>query len=192
MRVAFTHTLDSHNAFESVDCGTFVSLSNGDDLETGSMPRPDLPGNPLTDYEEVWRELPFRLGPEGPNKGISWVLESDTSVPDNQEGIHKVTKTFLGRVWGTFLALRQEQTIVSSKDPSGNWISNKSGSEVAAKREEWDSGWVNRYNVGNENATLPSIQAGLEGEAIGSWRVVGDKVSVGGEQYIVRAFEELR
>lgn len=114
-RVQFTHELDSHNSFDAVDCGTFSTLPNGDDLETGSMPRPDLPGAPITEYEEVWRELPFRPGPEGPQRGLSWVLESKgPEVSSVGEGGVRVERTFLARIWGTYLALRQVQMIVRS------------------------------------------------------------------------------
>ncbi|KAJ5656952.1 hypothetical protein N7507_008902 [Penicillium longicatenatum] len=118
-RIVESQEPHSHDAFESVDCGTFVSLTNGDDLETGSMPRPDLPGAPDTEYEEVWRELPFRQGPEGKGKGISWVLESDDGDLGEREGEVTVVKTFLGRIWGTYLALQQKQVHVRRKDASG-------------------------------------------------------------------------
>ncbi|KAJ5245966.1 hypothetical protein N7468_000949 [Penicillium chermesinum] len=192
LRVAFTHELDSHNAFESVDCGTFVSLPNGDELETGSMPRPDLPGAPVTDYEEVWRELPFKEGPEGPNRGISWILESDDSDLDNQAESTTVTKTFLGRIWGTFLALQQEQTVVRQKNSAGDWVIRKSGNEVSARREEWNAGWQNKYVVGAEGALLPSMKAGLGEEGTKPWRTVGEKIVIKGKRFIVRAFEEIQ
>lgn len=190
--MSFTHELDSHNAFESVDCGTFVSLPNGDELETGSMPRPDLPGAPVTEYEEVWRELAFKEGPEGPGKGISWVLESDDGESGEEEGDVTVTKTFLGRIWGSYLALQQEQVHTRLKDQAGRWIVSKTGAEVSARREEWSSGWSAPYVVGPEGDTLPSMMKGFEGEGQGSWRVTGEKVSVQGRCYIVRAFEEIR
>lgn len=188
----FTHELDSHNAFESVDCGTFVTLPNGDDLETGSMPRPDLPGAPMTEYEEVWRELPFKEGPEGPERGISWILESDDRELGEKEGDVTVMKTFLGRIWGTYLALQQEQVHTRRKDQAGGWTVSKTGAEVSARREEWSSGWSARYVVGPGGDTLPSMMKGFEGESQGSWRVPGGKVMVQGRPYIVRAFEEIR
>lgn len=188
--MAFTHELDSHNAFESTDCGTFVELPNGDELETGSMPRPDLPGNPVTDYEEVWRELLFREGPEGPNKGVSWVLESDDSELNGEEGTFKVNKIFLGRIWGTFLALQQEQTLVRAQD-AGNWKVTKTGADVSARREEWSSEWEDIYVIGADGAKLPSMKNGLDVEGTGPWKV-GERVLVGGRQFIVRAFEEVQ
>jgi hypothetical protein len=193
VRVSFTHELDSHDAFESVDCGTFVTLPNGDDLETGSMPRPDLPGVPETEYEEVWRELPFREGPEGPGKGISWVLESDDGELEGEEGEVTVVKTFLGRLWGTYLALQQTQTHSRQRSSSGQWIVKKTGAAVSARREEWGlaQGWGDRYVVGPVGDALPSTRSGLESEGQGPWRVPGEKVKIQGKTYIVRAFEEI-
>ncbi|KAJ5719113.1 hypothetical protein N7493_007568 [Penicillium malachiteum] len=190
LRVSFTHELDSHNEFESVDCGTFVSLPNGDDLETGSMPRSDLAGAPVTDYEEVWRELPFKEGPEGSKKGMSWVLESDTGL-EEQEGEVTVVKSFLGRIWGTYLALQQKQTIARTKDASGGWSVSKTGVDVSARREEWESGWKAKYVIGDAGKDLPSMISGLDGEGDGAWRIPGEKVIINGQSYIVRAFEEL-
>lgn len=188
--MSFTHELDSHNSFADADCGTFVTLPNGDDLETGSMPRPDLPGAPVTEYEEFWRELPFREGPEGPKRGISWVLESDDGDLSETEGEVTVTKTFLGRIWGTYLALQQVQTHTRQRD-SGRWMISKTGTDVSARREEWNSGWHERYAVGT-HAELPSMIDGLDGEGEGSWRRPGEKVRIGGKWYSVRAFEEIK
>lgn len=191
MRVTFTHELDSHGEFSTADCGTFVSLPNGDDLETGVMPRPDLPGTPLTEYEEVWRELPFREGPEGAKKGISWILESDDSHLDGKEGEFTLTKTFLGRIWGTYLALQQTQTHTRKKSASGGWTVTKTWTEVSARREEWDSRWCNKYVIGQAGGVLPSLADGFKGEGQGSWRVPGEKVFVKERQYVIRDFEEI-
>ncbi|EKV11268.1 Cytochrome P450 [Penicillium digitatum] len=191
LRVTFSHELDSHNAFETVDCGTFVPLPNGDDLEMGSMPRYDLPGAPVKEYEEVWRELPFREGPEGPAKGLSWVLESDDGDFGNGEGEITVDKTFLGRIWGTYLALRQTQVHTRQTTPSGELVIKKSGADVSARREEWESGWKEKYSVGEAAGALPSMMVGFEGEGVGSWRIPGEKVHVQGKTYVVRAFEEI-
>lgn len=187
MRVSFSHELDSHNAFASTDTGTFVSLPNGDDLETGTMPRPDIAGTPETDYEEVWRELPFRVGPEGSQRGLSWILESYDPELGGEDQV-TVTKTFIGRIWGTYLSLQQVQT---HSRQSGSDDVVKSGADVSARREEWDSGWKEVYAVGESAGDLPSMMAGFEGEVNGSWRVPGDKVEVQGRTFIVRAFEEI-
>lgn len=192
MRVAFTHELDSHGEFSSADCGTFVPLPNGDDLETGVMPRPDVPGAPPTEYEEIWRELPFRDGPEGAHGGISWVLESDDDDLVGKEGEFTVTKTFLGRIWGIYLALQQTQVHSRRKTPSGEWEVRKSGADVCIRREEWSAaGWNAKYVVGGAAGTLPSMAAGFEGEAKGAWRGAGGKVVANGRRYVVRAFEEI-
>ncbi|OQD64445.1 hypothetical protein PENPOL_c007G00153 [Penicillium polonicum] len=191
LRVTFSHELDSHNAFETIDCGTFVPLPNGDDLEMGSMPRRDLPGAPDKEYEEVWRELPFREGPEGPKKGLSWVLESDDGDLGSGEGEVTVTKTFIGRIWGTYLALSQTQTLTRQKAASGEVVVKKSGADVSARREEWESGWKEKYVVGEAAGSLPSMMVGFDGEGVGSWRIPGEKVEVQGKMYIVRAFEEI-
>ncbi|KAI2708308.1 hypothetical protein CBS147332_6369 [Penicillium roqueforti] len=191
LRVTFSHELDSHNAFEIADCGSFFPLPNGDDLEVGSMPRHDLPGAPDKEYEEVWRELPFREGPEGPNKGISWVLESDDGDLGSGEGEVTVSKTFIGRIWGTYLALSQTQIHSRQKTPSGDLVVKKSGADVSARREEWESGWNEKYLVGEAAGSLPSMVVGFDGEGVGSWRTPGEKVEVQGKTYIVRAFEEI-
>jgi hypothetical protein len=189
--VTFSHELDSQNAFETIDCGTFVPLPNGNDLEMGSMPRRDLPGSPDKEYEEVWQGLPFREGPEGPGKGLSWVLESDDGDLGSGEGEVTVTKTFIGRIWGTYLALSQIQTHTRQKTPSGDLVVKKSGADVSARREEWGSGWNEKYAVGEAAGTLPSMVVGLDGEGEGSWRIPGEKVEVQGKTYIVRAFEQI-
>jgi hypothetical protein len=191
VQVSFTHELDSQNSFESADCGTFVTLPNGDDLETGSMPRADRPGAPVTEYEEIWRELPFREGPEGAKRGMSWVLESDDG--ELSEGETTVTKTFLGRIWGTYLVLQQTQIHKRTKDSKGNWVVSKSGADVGVRREEWCSGWKDRYVVGVNGTNLPSMTrtGRFDGEGTGSWRIPGSKVKIEGQQYIVRSFEEI-
>lgn len=198
------------------------------------MPRPDVPGNPLAKYEEVWRTLKFPEGPEGRMQGISWILESESSLSHTHTHTHaqnghgngngtqgkervQVTKTFLGRIWGVYVALRQQQRYTRYKNKDGKWvISDRSGGDVSVRREEWvrsrfistssyhnssssssssssslfqPSGWRERYVLGPDAGNLPSLIAGLEGEGQGPWRVRGEKVMVGGERYIVRAFE---
>ena len=212
-RVLFTHELDSHDSFEAVDCGTFTTLPNGDDLEKGSMPRPDLPGHPESKYEEVWRGLKFPEGPDGRTKGISWILESESSpsrLPgegsQDKEAV-QITKTFLARIWGVYVALRQQQEYTRHREPNGEWlITDRSGGEVSARREEWvrsplaaasspsarSLGWRERYILGPDAGDLPSLIAGIDGEAQGFWRERGATVVVGGESYIVRAFEAIQ
>ncbi|KAI9038833.1 uncharacterized protein KD926_010166 [Aspergillus affinis] len=187
-RVQFTHEIDSHNSFNVADCGTFSALPNGDDLEIGSMTRPDKPGAPVTKYEEVWRELTFREGPEGLGKGISWVLESKHNIEEGEE--KEVARTFLARVWGTYIVIRQTQNI--GRSHSSGDISVKDGMGVSARREEWDSsaGWVPRYVLPGKGEELPSMK-NLDGEGTGAWRTPGATVIVSGEKYTVQAFEEI-
>ncbi|PYI01495.1 hypothetical protein BO78DRAFT_327462 [Aspergillus sclerotiicarbonarius CBS 121057] len=179
-RVAFTHELDSRNSFDAVDCGTFSSLPNGDDLEEGEMPRADLPGCPMTQYEEVWRELKFRDGPEGHNRGVSWVIESKAPSLDKGEEVD-VSRTFIGRVWGTYLALRQVQ--VHSRPKGSATTIVKEGKGVSARREEWNgSGWHVKHCIGAD--ALPSMDVIQDG----AWQT-GQTVTIAGMEYTVRAFE---
>jgi hypothetical protein len=187
VRVLFTHAIDSHNAFEAVDCGTFTQLPNGDDFEIGSMPRWDVPGKPVREYEEVWRELAFREGPEGPGRGVSWVLEArgDKWGVSGQDG-STATRVYIARIWGTYVALRQEQ--MHSVGDSEAVV--KEGGEVSAIREEWDSGtgWKMKYILGPDADKLPSMTTIDTGD--GDWSV-GSEVIVNGQPYIVRAFERI-
>ena len=191
-QVLFTHELDSQDAFSAVDSGAFTSLPNGDDLETGQMPRHDLPGAPMTDYEEIWRELTPREGPEGKNRGVSWILESVGEDFGDREGEIKVVKTFLGRIWGTYVALRQVQTHTRQKTPSGEWKVSKTGADVSARREEWEPsfGWKAKYVIGKDGNTLPSMNDGF-GNKGKVQRSSGEKIVIGGETYLVRSFEEI-
>ncbi|GMG06816.1 unnamed protein product [Aspergillus oryzae var. brunneus] len=186
-RVQFTHEIDSHNSFDDVDCGTFTTLPNGDDLETGSMSRPDLPGAPVTEYEEVWRELSFREGPEGPGKGVSWVLESkhDLELGEGQEV--EVSRTFLARIWGTYLVVCQRQVYVRLAGSKDAVV--KTGKGVSARREEWDSTrWSAKYVLGLEGDSLPSAQ---DVEANEQLRTPGGTILVKGEPYTIRSYEEV-
>lgn len=149
------------------------------------MARPDVPGAPMTDYEEVWRNLPFPEGPEGPGRGISWVLESDEGVL--QEGQHQVTKIFLGRIWGSYLVLYQKQVHKVKRAPSGEWVVQITGQEVSGRREEWvDGHWETKNALGPDCDSLPSMAKGLDVHIQGSQN---EKVSFGGCDFIVRAFE---
>ncbi|KAH3552020.1 hypothetical protein KXW20_002258 [Aspergillus fumigatus] len=186
LRVLFTHAIDSHNAFEAVDCGTFTQLPNGDDLETGSMPRWDLPGKPVREYEEVWRELAFREGPEGPGRGVSWVLEARGDVQGvSGQDASTVTRMFIARIWGTYVALRQEQMHAGGDSEA----EIKDGGEVSARREEWDStsGWKTKYVLGPDADKLPSMTIGT---GDGDWSI-GSEVLLSDQPYIVRACERI-
>lgn len=170
-RLVFTHTIDSHNNFNISDPCPFIPLPGGDDLETGVMPRPDKPGAPVTKYEEVWRYHPVRDIPESRR---AWILES---IDEELKG----SKTFLGRIGGTYLALQQEQDHPEVK-----------GGPVSARREELSgTQWDEKYVLGPSGNGLPSMRIGIDGKIQDSWRFPGQKVCVGGRQYIVRAFENL-
>lgn len=188
----FTHDIDSHHNFNVSNPCPFVPLPNGDDLETGTMARPDRPGAPKTDYEEVWRYLPFREGPDGPGCGISWILESEFEECPLGDGQHMITKVFLGRIWGTYLAFHQDQVHVVSQARLGNRDRDVkvTGGEVSALREEWAHGrWERKYSLGPNTGALPSLLQGIDDRSQESSWHAGVKVIVGGCRYVVRAFE---
>lgn len=184
-RIVFTHAIDSHNNFNISNPCPFIPLPNGDELETGTMSRPDKPGAPMTDYEEVWRYLPCR---RGPGHGVSWILESD----DGGLGVgqFKVSKVFMGRIGATFLVLHQSQVHVRSLGLDGQWVVTMSGDVVSARLEEWSDGhWEVKYSLGPDRCDLPSMTDGIDKDCVGMW-YPGKKVNVAGHPYIVRAFEE--
>ena len=142
------------------------------------MPRPDIPGTPVAKYEEVWRYHPVRNNPE-PSR--AWILESVNEEPGR-------SKTFLGRIGGVYLALHQEQFHAGSRSSAG-----ARGGPVSARREEWTgTQWEKKYVLGPSGKVLPSMRIGVDGIMQKSWNSVGQKVSVEGRQYIVRAFEDLK
>lgn len=152
------------------------------------MPRPDMPGAPVTDYEEVWRYLPLHKGPEGPGNGCSWILESEEG--DLGEGQFHIQKVFLARIRGTYLALHQGQTRVRTQTAQG-WTVKVSGRDVSARREEWiDQRWEEKYVLGPNSGDLVSMAKGFDEKSLVSW-YPGATVNVGGHRYIVQAFEEL-
>ncbi|CRL25920.1 unnamed protein product [Penicillium camemberti] len=184
-RVVFTHEIDSHHNFNISNPCPFIPLPNGDDLETGTMARPDVPGAPMTDYEEVWRYLPFREGPEGPGRGLSWILESDEGVLE--EGRHQVTKMFLAQIGGSYLVFYQKQIHVVGQTPLRERAVQITGEEVSARREEWTDGhWEVKYALGPGSDGLPSMANGLDVKMRGCKS--GEKVTVGGWDFIVRAY----
>lgn len=139
----------------------------------------------MTDYEEVWRNLPFPEGPEGPGRGVSWVLESDEGVLE--EGQHQITKLFLARIWGSYLVLYQKQIHEVSRTPSGEWAVKITGQEVSGRREEWANGhWEIKHALGPDCDSLPSMAKGLDIHLRGS---KSEKVTVKGRDFITRAFE---
>lgn len=164
-----------------------------------------MPGAPVTEFEEMWRDLEPLAGPETltSSKPQSWILESLNDEDYDSEQI-TVQKTWLGRIQGTFLALGQEQitkriTIEEGEKGSDGAAMRivKTGGEVSARREEWvneGQGWKAKYVLGSkaQNLPTPSTQKGgvFPGEGEGLWRRVGSVVKIGGQKYIVRAFEE--
>ncbi|KAF7136831.1 hypothetical protein CNMCM5793_006349 [Aspergillus hiratsukae] len=92
---------------------------------------------------------------------------------------------FVARIWGTYVALRQEQTVYA-----GDSKAVVKGGEVSARREEWDStsGWKTKYILGPEVDKLPSMTTIDIGDGDLS---VGSEVVVSGQPYIVRAFERI-
>lgn len=185
--VTFTHEIDSNHNFNVSQPCPFTVLSNGDDLETGTMGRPDKPGAPATDYEEVWRYLSLHEGPGGPGHGISWILESDNGVL--REGQNHYTKTFLARIGDAYLVMQQDKTHTITRTAQGEWTVKVTGGDVSARREHFDHGWKEIYALGPRRADLPSMVNGLAGESEGPWCIPGRTINVLGQQYVVRAFE---
>ncbi|KAL4878213.1 hypothetical protein BJY04DRAFT_114968 [Aspergillus karnatakaensis] len=187
--VVFTHELDSRSAFGVADCGTFSSLPNGDDLEVGVMPRPDLPGEPVRDYEEVWRKLSYREATKGLSSCLSYVLESGTSQLQLAEGEEKeITRTFVGKIWGTCIVLRQKQFVARSTEGK---VVIKSGGEVSARRENFDETSCEfrmKYSLGPESEVLPT-HSEIEAARADRFCSKGERFVVGGDEYVVRSFE---
>jgi hypothetical protein len=117
----------------------------------------------VTEYEEVWREIPPI---SGPNR--AWILES-TSEGRN---------TFLGRISGGYMALGDKK-VSSFGARSEEW-------------DEREGRWKVNYAIGDVD-NIPSIADlganGFSGEA--EWQV-GNTVIVMGGKYLVRAFESLK
>ena len=68
------------------------------------------------------------------------------------------------RIWGTDLALHQTQTHERQKTPSGELVVKKSSADVTVRREEWESGWKEKYLGGEAAGSLPSMVVGFDGE----------------------------
>ncbi|KAL4948414.1 hypothetical protein BDW69DRAFT_198904 [Aspergillus filifer] len=182
--VLFTHELDSRNTFGVADCGAFSALPNGDDLEVGSMPRPDLPGAPVREYEEVWRELPPRPMNHG-MIGPSFILESVVDREGLAEGDEReVDRTFIGMISGTYIVLRQRQ--IHARRNSKLVI--VSGGEVSAWREDYAEGFDEfqvTYMLGPEAMGLPASGRIPFDTLDGSQK----RIVVWGQEYVVRSFK---
>lgn len=192
--VIFTHEIDSLGHFDTVDSGTFTKLPSGDELETGQMPRPDLPGAPVRDYEEVWRDIDL------PTSGVSWILESETDSLHQESGAKanesgeesNVVKTILGMVPGFFIALKQRQWH-EVEEQDGKKVARKRGGAVSAWREDWnlaeDDSTVVIYAIGDDSKSL-SLRAHMKDVLELNEKVhPGGMLIVNGCRYIVRAFE---
>ena len=189
-RVIFTHDIDSHHNFNVSEPCPFLALPNGDDMETGTMRRPDRPGAPMADYEEIWRYLPWRDVPEESGGNTSWVLESVDCVLG--EGQHLITKQFLAKVGGFYLVQQQEQTHVKTQSAEGEWTVKSIGEQVSARREEWlGDHWAEKYVLGPQGKKLPSMAKDLIGKGQSLWWTPGEKVTIRDSQYLVRELESL-
>ena len=120
MKVKFTHEIDSRG-YTAPDEGIFTKLPNGDDLETGEMPRPEK-DDVVTPYEEIWHEFPAP-----PEASVSWILRGDSS----EDGT-----TFLGRLEDAYMAFK--------KTPQGAFTALRE--ERDTKTDEWKV----KYLIGSE------------------------------------------
>ncbi|KFY45415.1 hypothetical protein V495_02993 [Pseudogymnoascus sp. VKM F-4514 (FW-929)] len=144
------------------DEGIFSPLPNGDDLETGSMPCAHK-NDVVTDYEEVWRKLDPVPGPKR-----AWIIQS---VEDSPNG-----GTFLGRVAGSFMALRQNEDLSFS---------------VRSESLDENAQWNAIYAIGKVEGVPSFAGVGVsEFEGEEEWKE-GNIVSVLDRKYVVRAFEDL-
>ncbi|BCS18614.1 uncharacterized protein APUU_11442A [Aspergillus puulaauensis] len=187
--IVFTHDIDSHHNFNiSAPCA-FIQQPNGDDLETGAMARPGIPGEPMTDYEELWRYLPPRQGPG--RYCTSYILEADDGVLG--DGLHELNKVFIALIGGRYLVLHQNVTQERRMVSRGKWTVRITGGDVSARREECvDGRWEARYVLGPRGSELPSMNGEIGNLGYDSGLRPGDKVTVGGCRYIVRAYEALK
>lgn len=157
VKCQWTHLIDSRG-YSDPDVGSFTSLPNGDDLETGSMPCPEK-GNAMTEYEEVWRDLPIPS-----SEGFSWIMQS----------VDRKGTTFVGRVAGYFLAFEQSY--------DGSFSAKRQ--DLDAQSNVWNV----TYSIGNgrmpliEECTEASTQFGSQ------W-TIGDIVPIAGDQYRVVALK---
>jgi hypothetical protein len=153
------------------------------------MPRHDLPGSPVRDYEEVWRGLLFRRADA--SDGVSFVLEAGGDVQMDEGEEKEIVRTFIGAIWGTYIVLRQRQTLARHVGEAKTVI--RSGGEVSAKREDFvrGVGFQVKYSIGPEADELPA-QSDVEGLLKDGGMAPGNKVVVRGEEYVVRGLEDLR
>ncbi|CAK7209925.1 hypothetical protein SBRCBS47491_000610 [Sporothrix bragantina] len=156
------HIIDSRNMF-APDEGSFVTLPNGDSLETGSMACPER-GGAVTPYEEVWRVLST-----GSERG--WILKREDEAAK--------TITFLGRVGSEFLAMVQAE---------GGGPLTVQREALEKTGDDGTQSWMVKFRGGE--AELPSLAAAglltFPGEE--SW-TEGSRVDMQGDLYTVCAVE---
>jgi hypothetical protein len=120
---------------------------------------------PSPDHNDAVTEFEevWRRGVLVPGSECAWIIQSVDG------------KTFLGRVGGSYLVLSEGK-----------------GGVFNARREEWDEqdGWRINYAIGNVEGLPRLASIGDQINSESSWSI-GEKVVVLGNDYIVRAFEEL-
>jgi hypothetical protein len=166
VKCKWIHTIDSRG-YEDPDEGTFETLDNGDQLETGEMACPEK-GGAITPYEEVWRGLPVPAAERFP---YAWILQSVEASAKDLDGT-----VFLGKVGGEFVAMGSVK-----------------GGAFSTSREVWiesEERWTEKYSV--NNSVVPSISGDgsveFQGEA--TWKA-GDLVQISQRTYRVVAWEDL-
>jgi hypothetical protein len=135
----------------------FKELPNGDDLEYGTFPKD---GTTPVPYEEIWRDVT-----EGDAKQSAWILHS----------VHN--NTFLGRVGGIFLGMRQEQN-----------------HSFGVRKEVYDASekvWKVVFETGPTRGVLRAIEVVQQLESVLRGRVMtaGEEIVLFGHAYVVRGFE---
>jgi hypothetical protein len=204
-RITFLHTINSRNTFQHIDTGLFTQLDNGDEMETGTMIRlGDPQGAFPRQYEEVWRQRrPINV----PGQNIAWILEgagSRVSLTQNSDGVgseeSKEVETFLARLGSVYIAVRQPTRIVQTPQANGSFSFQKFGDieGVSVRHEEYAGkrGWVEKFVTGPEGRDLPTMQKNKSDfipaqEGKGNWRKPSQKVTIRGEEYVVRGFADI-
>ncbi|KAF2703243.1 hypothetical protein K504DRAFT_474097 [Pleomassaria siparia CBS 279.74] len=149
----WTRIIDSLGS-TNPDEAAFKDLPNGDDLEFGTFSKDGVP----TSYEEIWRDVTT----EFIGDGDAWILQSGDG------------STFLGKVGGIFLGMRQT--------PEGSFAVRK---EVLSDSK--GGGWKVEF----ESGAVEGIPRALDAVDVKSDRhkggvSVGEKIRVGETEFIVR------
>lgn len=169
------------------------------------MIRPGDPAGPFPrQYEEIWRpRKPIHV----PGQNIAWILEaagSHVSLTLNTDGVgseeSKEVETFLARIGGTYIAVRQPTRIVQTPLVGGGFAFQKFGDMegVSVRHEEYAGkrGWVEKFVTGPEGKDLPTMQKNKSDfipaqEGKNNWRKPSQKVTIRGEEYVVRGFADM-